>query len=85
MRVTYDAEGDLAYVYLKEKVARGEAAATFEVRGERNVRGSGGAAWVTVSGIMLDFDAGGRLIGIEVLAAKSRLPAELLAEARQDG
>ena len=69
MRVAYDAEADAAYLYLKA-IAPAEVAKTVE--------GEGDAA-----GINLDFDAEGRLIGIEVLEAGGRLPGELLRRAEK--
>ena len=67
MRVTYDKASDAAYIYLVS-IPDGGVAKTYpcdpvEVRGMIN----------------LDFDNDGRLLGIEVLDASSRLPKELLA------
>jgi uncharacterized protein YuzE len=66
MRVTYDAEANAAYIYLKE-IAAGDARYQVGVQ-HPAPRGQ----------IVLDFDADGTLIGIEVLDAKEGLPAELL-------
>jgi uncharacterized protein YuzE len=59
MKLTYDAEADAAYLYLKEggKVAR---------------------TVTTDEDVNLDFDAEGRLLGVEILAAKRRLPPGVL-------
>ncbi|MBI3694243.1 MAG: DUF2283 domain-containing protein [Acidobacteria bacterium] len=70
MRITYDPSVDAAYIYLSSKIARGAVARTYpcdpsEVKAEIN----------------LDFDASGRLIGIEVLEASRKLPADLLKQA----
>ena len=54
MRITYDVEGDAAYIYLTDTVTEPET-----VRVDDDIN--------------LDFDAGGRLVGIEVLAASERL------------
>jgi uncharacterized protein YuzE len=70
MRVTYSASADAAYIYMVEEIADSEATTT--------VSPDGLAALV-----MLDFDAGGRLLGIEVLGASHRLPAALLRSAEQ--
>ena len=72
MRVDYDTEHDLAYIYLR-RIEPGGVAET--------VLGWPGT---TAFGINLDFDRDGRLIGIEVDAAASRrLPSELLADAKR--
>ncbi|MDE2039088.1 MAG: DUF2283 domain-containing protein [Elusimicrobia bacterium] len=64
MRIAYDAGSGAAYIYLKE-IGPNEVARTIAGEGE-------------ATGIQLDFDAGGRLIGIEVLDAAARLPREAL-------
>jgi uncharacterized protein YuzE len=69
VRVSYDAEADAAYIYLRE-IGPGEAAYTYPAEAE-----------IAVDMINLDFDGDGRLIGIEVLSAKAHLPVELLATA----
>jgi len=67
MRVTYDSEADAAYIYLRE-IEGGGAKHTCPIQCEH------------ASGmIVLDLDADGRLIGIEVVGAQSGLPSELLA------
>lgn len=67
MRLTYDPEADAAYIYLADEIAAGGVARTYpcdptEVGGMVN----------------LDFDAEGRLIGIEVMDASRMLPSEAL-------
>jgi uncharacterized protein YuzE len=72
MRVEYDPETDQAYIYLREIEAGGVA---------ETVPG-----WPDspISGINLDFDHEGRLVGIEVDGAASlRLPSEILAGAKR--
>lgn len=63
MRLTYDANADMAYIYLADigpgAVSRSEPG----------------------SPVTLDYDKDGRIIGIEIFDAKSRLPLDLLARA----
>lgn len=70
LKVTYDEAANAAYIYLKPgaegaRVARMYACDPIEVDGMIN----------------LDFDASGRLVGVEVLAARTKLSPELLAMA----
>lgn len=71
MRITYDSDIDMAYIYLVEIPAGGvgetEALVVDLRTGTRLVN--------------LDFDHSGRLVGIEVDGARGTLPAELLADA----
>ena len=68
MRFRYDAEVDAAYLSLVDRDLRpGEAAQQSDL-----IATPGG-----VGSLILDFDAEGRLLGIEVLAARAVLPAEL--------
>ena len=67
MKLTYDRSVDAAYIQLSRRRTAGSVTKTYpcdplEVGGEIN----------------LDFDSEGRLIGIEILDASKRLPAELL-------
>ena len=67
MRVTHDRSTDAAYIYLADTIGSGSVASTYtcdptEVGGQ----------------IHLDFDASGVLVGIEVLNASQKLPAEVL-------
>lgn len=59
MRITYDGDADAAYVYLVDRIEAGEVARTC-------VAGRDSSA---LDSINLDFDAHGRLLGIEVLGA----------------
>ncbi len=63
IRVTYDPSVDHAYVYLT-KIAPGQVARTVDAGGDMTV--------------MLDYDADGRLLGMEVAGASKRLPRALL-------
>jgi uncharacterized protein YuzE len=70
LKVTYDEAANAAYIYLKPgaegaRVARMYACDPIEVDGLIN----------------LDFDGSGCLIGVEVLAARTKLSPELLAMA----
>ena len=70
MRITYDPKADAAYIYLVDEISPGGVARTYpcdplEVNGQIN----------------LDFDSEGRLLGIEVLDAKKRLPVDLVRRA----
>jgi uncharacterized protein YuzE len=68
----YDATADAAYITLGDRrLAAGEAARQSDLI----PTGSGDGV------ILLDFDARGRLIGLEVLAARRNLAPELLAKA----
>jgi len=60
MRMTYDASVDAAYIYFVDRIADGAVSETYpcELRGDKGA-------------INLDFDASGRLLGIEVLGARS--------------
>ena len=74
VRVTYDAEADAAYLHLagpraEPKVARMYPCDPVQVEGMIN----------------LDFDEAGHLVGIEVLAARSKLPGHLLETAERIG
>lgn len=65
--MTYDPEADAVYVYFADEILAGGVKKTYpcdplEVDGMIN----------------LDFDRDGRLIGLEVLGAKGKLPTELL-------
>ena len=72
MRLRYDADVDAAYLSLVDRDLRpGEA-----VRQSDIVSIPGG-----VSSVILDVDADGRLLGVEVLGARAVLPPELLPPA----
>ena len=65
MRISYDKEVNAAYISLTERIGVGGVKKTVPVDNDIN----------------LDFDSEDRLVGIEVLAASDRLPAEVLSEA----
>jgi uncharacterized protein YuzE len=69
MRVTYDVEAGMAYIYLVDVIAAGEAV-------RQVIAGDDMAA-------VLDFDASGRLLGVEI--SLHRLHPGLLAIAEQIG
>jgi uncharacterized protein YuzE len=67
MKLSYDVSIDAAYIQLARDIGVGGVARTYpcdplEVGGEIN----------------LDFDAEGRLVGIEIVDASKKLPPELL-------
>lgn len=66
MRVTYDPDVDAAYVQLADEIGVGGVAFTYPC----DVAAVGGM-------VNLDFDSDGRLVGIEVLGAKAKLPPEV--------
>ena len=67
MRITYDPKADAAYIYLVDEIRPGGVARTYPCD-PREVNGQ----------INLDFDSEGRLLGIEVLDARRKLPEDLL-------
>ncbi|MFD7283514.1 DUF2283 domain-containing protein [Streptomyces sp. NPDC059862] len=72
VRVTYDKTANAAYVYFTEPQVRAQSAHMYPCDP------------VAVDGMInLDFDEQGRLIGIEVLAASSKLPEYLLESAER--
>ncbi|MGW4065473.1 DUF2283 domain-containing protein [Amycolatopsis sp. NPDC004747] len=66
---TYDAEVDALYIRLKEHIAAGESVRQVTVEG---VPGD--------SEVILDYDAGGILVGIEILGASHGVPLSLLGK-----
>jgi uncharacterized protein YuzE len=70
VRVTHDAEADAAYVYLVDEIARGEVADSrvADIPLDR-------------AALTVDFDADGRVLGIEVLGASRVLRPETLQAA----
>jgi uncharacterized protein YuzE len=71
MRGTYDSEANAAYFGVEDNVAEGSAVENVVI--ERPGRGD----------IVLDFDADGHLLGIEVIGATELLCAAVLAAADQ--
>ena len=69
MRVTYDVKAGMAYIYLVDVIAPGEAV-------QQMIAGDDMAA-------VLDFDANGQLLGVEL--SLDRLHPGLLAIAEQIG
>lgn len=70
MKITYDKSVEAVYIQLADEIEPGGVKKTYpcdpiEVKGMIN----------------LDFDEEGRLVGIEVLGAKNKLPKELLEKA----
>jgi|tagenome__1003787_1003787.scaffolds.fasta_scaffold20920868_2 uncharacterized protein YuzE len=71
MRITFDREADAAYVYLQNDIAKGAAVENVVV--ERVGKGD----------LVLDFDADGYLLGIEIIGAMGLLHKSLLAAAER--
>jgi uncharacterized protein YuzE len=70
MRVTYDPSAGAAYIYIVDTISRGEARQSVAVHD---------------GDVMLDLDANGRLLGIEILGAERLLRPETLAAAERLG
>jgi uncharacterized protein YuzE len=74
MRMTYDGHADAAYFAIEDDIADGSAVENVVI--ERPGRGD----------IVLDFDADGRLLGVEVIGASGLLrPAAIAAADRISG
>lgn len=72
MKLKYDETADAAYIYLAAEIKPARVAKTYPCDP------------ISVGGtINLDFDAEGRLVGIEVLDASQKLPTGLLASAKK--
>lgn len=75
LKVTYDRQVDAAYIYFEDPAkagAPGSAVKTYECDP------------IAVDGMInLDFDEEGRVIGIEILDARSKLPPYLLGTAER--
>ena len=71
MRMTYDAKADSAYLYLGP-IGKGEVTGSQHILADNSP-----------SEINLDFDADGKLLGIEILLASKILKRELLQIASQ--
>lgn len=74
MKLSYDGEADMAYLYITEDVADGEAAASVQVD-EEELRGD----------LVLDLDADGRVLGIEIFNPRAQLRPDVLAGAVRIG
>jgi len=70
MRLTHDAEADADYVYMVEEIDRGEVTSS-RVAAIRFENAS----------LLVDLDADGRVLGIEVLGASRVLRAETIQAA----
>ncbi|GII82824.1 hypothetical protein Ssi03_08140 [Sphaerisporangium siamense] len=70
MRIEYDQENDVAYVYLVDHIGQGEAGTQIPVEAGA-LRGE----------VILDLDAQGLLLGVEIIGASQVLRPELLAQA----
>jgi uncharacterized protein YuzE len=70
VRMTYDSEANAAYIYLVDQIDRGEV-------------GRSCVADIAMdnAAITIDFDAEGRILGIEVLGASQALRAETIGAA----
>lgn len=72
LKVTYDKTADAAYVYFTDPEVRRKVASMYPCDP------------VDVDGMInLDFDEDGRVVGIEILGARSKLPAYLLQRAER--
>lgn len=67
-RVEYDEVADAAYIYLVDEIGHGGVARTLSIDPREGMM------------INLDFDSQGRMLGIEVLDAKSLLHTQLLED-----
>ena len=65
MKFEYDKEADAAYIYLEYPIKKGGVKKTVELK----------------DNIVLDYDANGKLIGIEVLDASKIMKKQVLKEA----
>jgi uncharacterized protein YuzE len=70
MRISYDPEVDAAYIRVVDPIENGAAVKQVVVPTEE-----------TNAEFILDFDSEGRLLGIEVLGARSGLRPETIAQA----
>ncbi|MBB6174664.1 uncharacterized protein YuzE [Nocardiopsis mwathae] len=75
MNITYDADADAAYISVVDTIADGEAASQEHSIPTPHPEGE----------IILDFDAEGHLLGIEVLGASRVLSTAVLAGAETTG
>ncbi|MGI5167420.1 DUF2283 domain-containing protein [Spirillospora sp. CA-253888] len=74
VKVTYDAEANAAYIYFTDPKVQNRVDFTYPCDP------------IKVDGMInLDFDDDGRLLGVEVLDARAKLPAYLLEQAETIG
>lgn len=73
MKITYDKEADAAYVQLVDEIIDGEASTQLHSIGTPGQKGE----------IIIDFDAEGCILGLEILGAKDVLREETLALAQR--
>ena len=74
MRITWQRDTDMAYLYLKEHLNSGEVAQTVICDDD------------ALSGMVnIDLDSSGRIVGIEVSCASAVLPSELLGATETEG
>lgn len=71
MRMTFDPDADAAYIYVADEIAAGAAVENLVV--ERDGHGD----------IVLDFNAEGRLLGVEVIGARRLLGEPALSTAQR--
>jgi uncharacterized protein YuzE len=57
MRITYDKLANIQYIYLKDKIRKGEVAKTVEI----------------TDGVLFDYSKSGELLGIEIIGISSKL------------
>ena len=67
MKIEYDEEVDAAYIYLKYPIKDGESKKTKQLN----------------QNIIIDLDAKGKLLGVEILDASRILNKKLILEAKQ--
>jgi uncharacterized protein YuzE len=68
LRVTYDVQANAAYIYFVQDIEPGGVARTLSVDPSDGVM------------VNLDLDSNGRILGLEVLGARSLLSPNLLSE-----
>ena len=71
MRVTFDAEDNVGYIHFIDEIMPGPSTRRIVAEDERG------------SGIVLDFDVDGRLLGVELLSARRQLHPDLLGTAER--